>query len=358
MGYPETAPTYSSAMRCPEVGEIRRGIMAAANDLRMRHRWLGKNQDAIGLAILFSSMLGVFGNAWAYHEGAIPWWLCILVSMIWLSLLHELEHDLIHRIFFRHRPWVRHLMLATAWLFRPNTINPWIRHRMHLHHHKVSGTASDIEEIALSNGEPWGFKRFLMLWDSVISYGLRPAKMTQTLERYALVAGHNDALVARRVMRTTKLLFFPVTNVFYLFWHGLILFSIGTSVAKALNHEFLVGGDVERLVNVLFFLSVVLFIPNVMRSFCLYFVSSNIHYYGDIESGDLVRQTQVWTAPWTVPFNMFCFNFGGTHAIHHFVVREPFYIRQAIASKVYPVMRSNGVRFNDFATFRRANRWY
>jgi len=52
----------------------------------------------------------------------------------------------------------------------------------------------------------------------------------------------------------------------------------------------------------------------------------------------------------------FCFNFGSTHGIHHFVVKEPFYIRQMTARVAHKVMAEMGVRFNDFGTFARANR--
>ena len=51
------------------------------------------------------------------------------------------------------------------------------------------------------------------------------------------------------------------------------------------------------------------------------------------------------------------FNFGSSHAIHHFVVKEPFYIRQLTVPFAHRVMREMGVRFNDFGTFARANRW-
>jgi hypothetical protein len=86
-------------------------------------------------------------------------------------------------------------------------------------------------------------------------------------------------------------------------------------------------------------------------------VSSNLHYFGDVDPRDTRRQTQVWTAWWTWPLQIFCFNFGGTHAIHHFVVQEPFYVRQLVARDAYVVLRAHGVRFNDFGTFLRANRW-
>ena len=63
------------------------------------------------------------------------------------------------------------------------------------------------------------------------------------------------------------------------------------------------------------------------------------------------------TPRWMLPFQLFCFNFGATHAIHHFVVKEPFYIRQWTAPVAHRVMREMGVRFNDTATFGRANRF-
>ena len=57
------------------------------------------------------------------------------------------------------------------------------------------------------------------------------------------------------------------------------------------------------------------------------------------------------------PLQAFCFNFGSTHGIHHFAVKEPFYIRQMTTPVAHEVMREMGVRFNDYGTFARANRW-
>lgn len=82
-----------------------------------------------------------------------------------------------------------------------------------------------------------------------------------------------------------------------------------------------------------------------------------MHYFGDIEEGNVVEQTQVINAWWLAPFHLFCFNFGATHAIHHFVVRDPFYIRQLTAKRAYVVMKEMGVRFNDYGTFDRSNRY-
>ncbi len=83
-----------------------------------------------------------------------------------------------------------------------------------------------------------------------------------------------------------------------------------------------------------------------------------MHYYGDVEPGNVIQQTQVLNLWWMWPLQAFCFNFGSTHAIHHFVVKEPFYIRQMTAPLAHRVMRDAGVRFNDFGTFARANRWH
>jgi hypothetical protein len=97
-------------------------------------------------------------------------------------------------------------------------------------------------------------------------------------------------------------------------------------------------------------------LPNVLRSFCLNFMSSNMHYFGDVEPGNVLQQTQVLNALRFLPFQLFCFNFGSTHAIHHFVANEPFYVRQWTARAAHQALRDNGVPFHDLGTFRRANR--
>lgn len=76
-----------------------------------------------------------------------------------------------------------------------------------------------------------------------------------------------------------------------------------------------------------------------------------------LEAHNVLQQTQVWTAEWLKPFHALCFNFGETHAIHHFLVRDPFYLRELIKHDCQKVLRDNGVRFNDFGTFQRANRF-
>lgn len=101
------------------------------------------------------------------------------------------------------------------------------------------------------------------------------------------------------------------------------------------------------------FLMVVLIVPNIVRSSSLNFVTSCMHYYGGVTN--MLEQTHVLTSRVFIPFHLFCFNFGKTHSIHHFVPNQPFYLRQMLSKKVLNVMREHGVRFNDFASIKQAN---
>jgi hypothetical protein len=77
-----------------------------------------------------------------------------------------------------------------------------------------------------------------------------------------------------------------------------------------------------------------------------------------VEPRNVMQQCQVLNPWWLMPLQLFCFNFGSTHAIHHFAVKEPFYVRQWNAGIAHKVMRQMGVRFNDLGTFGRANRFH
>jgi|SRR3954469_9610446 fatty acid desaturase len=330
------------------IAHIREQIIAIGDDFRARHPRISRRQDAIGLAIFLVSVAGVVADAVLYMEGVIPWWVCIPLTAFWLSILHELEHDLIHWMYFRRRKPVHHLMMAGVYFLRPNTVNPWIRRTWHLHHHEVSGTDSDVEERSITNGLRWGGHRLLSLFDHVLGFYTRPFRFRRLVKDYVEHEAQ-DPEARRRLQWVTLSAILPLGAIHYTAWH---LF-IGLHVYE------LLGGHVSHgwAYNALNVFAVVLLAPNALREFCLAFVSSNMHYHGDVEEHNIFKQTQVWTAKRMWPFQAFCFNFGGTHAIHHFVVRDPFYIRQAIAKDCLEVLRQNGVRFNDFGTFKRANRW-
>lgn len=335
------------------IQKVRTVVTQAGEQLRQRYPIL-KHQNFIGSSILVFALSGMLGSAVLYAYGLLPAWACVLLVAFFASLTHELEHDLLHYMYFKQTPWAHHLMMALVWLARPNTISPWTRRRLHLHHHKYSGTEHDLEERAISNGMPWGVRRILIVGDQLMSVYLRPFQMYGMVKLFIKkqpVAERSKALFSQLTG------FIPLSYLYYGLWYSFVLFHVISLVIAALGYSLIWPAWLLQVMNVVNFLAVVWVIPNFIRSFSLQFVSSNMHYYGDIDPRDVIKQTQVLNPWWLVPFQLFCFNFGSTHAIHHFVVKEPFYIRQMTAKTAHAVMREIGVRFNDFGTFKRHNRW-
>lgn len=335
---------------------IKAEIQAAAEDMRARYPIL-RHQNAIGAGIMLLSLLGMIGSAWAYIAGTMAWWLCVPLVAIFASFIHELEHDLIHYQYFRKQPRINSLMLLLGWVARPSTINPLVRRKLHFHHHKHSGTESDLEERGITNGEPWGLRRLLMTGDNMLAVYLRPVSTFKMVRAYIKAQKPKDKAAFHKMAWEQRLSYSPLATVYYAAWHGWLLWHAAVLVAAAFGHTLdpqgIWGGAVQTL-NVL---AVVWMLPSFLRTFCLHFISSNMHYYGDVEDGNILQQTQVFNAWWLAPFNLFCFNFGSTHAIHHFVVGQPFYLRQMVARRAHKIMRDMGVRFNDFGSFKRANRY-
>lgn len=335
---------------------IRHEIQRLGERARGRHPWLA-HQDAIAAGIFLVSAAAIVADAVLYGAGQLSAWLVVPLSAFFMSILHELEHDLIHRLYFRRNKIVYDAMMAGVWLFRPSTINPWWRRDLHHHHHRFSGTESDLEERSLTNGEPWGWRRLLMTADGMLAIYLRPLAIRRMVRAYVDAQKPATTEERRALIRAARLSYLPLGMLHFTMWHAFILFQLVALGALALGHPLHPVGPAAQVLGVVRFLVVVWLLPNVLRSFCLYLVTSNIHYYGDIEAGNILRQTQVWNRWWLFPLQVFCFNFGSTHAIHHFVVRDPFYLRQLISRQAHRVLRAHGVRFNDLETFRRANRW-
>lgn len=335
---------------------IREGILKAGDELRARHPWLDKHQNAIGMGIFLVNAGAILATAYAYWAGAIAWYVVIPLAAFFMSLLHELEHDLIHSMYFRKNRFWHNFMMIGVWVFRPSTINPFVRRRLHIHHHKVSGTESDLEERGITNGTPWGLKRLLMTGDNMLAVALRPFETRQMVKAFIREQANATPQEKKQIVRENVNGYFPIGAINYLIWHSFVVWHVGVFLAGLAGYALTVPADFEGLLAFVNFFAVTISAPNALRTFCLHFVSSNMHYYGDVEKGNIVQQCQIWTTPWMLPLHLFCFNFAGTHAFHHFVVRDPFYIRQWLAPRLYPLMRENGIRFNDFGTFRRANR--
>ena len=120
----------------------------------------------------------------------------------------------------------------------------------------------------------------------------------------------------------------PFVTVYYLIIYSFLLFYsvnfIADNSAIKLNTPvWLIS--LMQWVNLAMVAMVAWVAPNFLRSACLNFITSSMHYYG--AKFNLLQQTQVLNHWAFVPFQWFCLNFGHTHSIHHFVPNQPFYIR-------------------------------
>ena len=98
----ETPLGLSKADR-EKIEYVRSEVLRAGDQLRARYKLL-RHQDTIGALILAFSLAGMLACAWLYVDGALPAWACIALVAFFASLTHELEHDLIHYMYFRKKP--------------------------------------------------------------------------------------------------------------------------------------------------------------------------------------------------------------------------------------------------------------
>ncbi len=335
---------------------IRREVQLASKELRAKYPVL-QHQNAIGFAIFAISIAMIILSAVLYLQGVIGAVAVVISVAFWTSFLHELEHDLIHFMYFKKNKFMHDLMMLGVWVFRPMTINPWLRRILHFHHHRVSGTKTDLEERGLTNGEAWSLKRLLTMTDLLFGGVVR----AHQIRKDVIEAVKNGELPKEQALQFKKVKVYgmlPFTLALYFIWYFFLLHHTVHFLAQLAGWQYQSPAFIEAQFSWINPLVIILILPNFLRMFCLHFITSNMHYYGDVEAGNVMQQTQVLNKWYFVPFQVFCFNFGSTHAIHHFVVNETFYVRQLTAARAHKVMREQGVRFNDLANFRRANRFF
>lgn len=335
---------------------IRKEIFEASQKVKEKYPVL-KYQNAIGLGIFLISIAMIVLSAVAYLKGMVNEWFMLFWVAFWTSLLHELEHDLIHFLYFDNNKFIQNIMMLGVWVFKPLTINPWMRRELHLHHHKFSGTQSDLEERALTNGEKWGFKRLITTADIFLGGILRFAKLGREL---SLAYGKGDVTKNQMLLfiKINKYSMLPFTFALYLVFYFFVSNHFFIFVTNVLGIDYTSSAWVTQQLTWIDPLVYILLLPNLFRMFCLHFITSNIHYYGDVEAGNVLQQTQILNKWYFLPFQLFCFNFGSTHAIHHFIVNETFYVRQLTSNKAHKIMKEQGVRFNDIGSFERENRYF
>jgi len=316
------------AARVPDqVRLVRRTIVAA--EAALRRRWsVLRYQDALGLAFWIVALGAMAGTALLYLNGLMPAVLAIVVNALAASVLHELEHDLIHNLYFRHAPWVQNLMFTGAWLGK-TSLNPWNRRELHLRHHRVSGQHGDVEERLIGLGE----KR---LWLRIL---------TSFLPLLAVVAYLPRTMRAAVDWRPLAPGLFTLAR-----WRQRLDVAFG--VAPIVLAILALQGRTWAM-SVL----VLLVLPNLVRHGSLALLSSYTHYYGDIPEHDVTVQNQILRHPLLWPLQIFCWNFGATHILHHYYVPQPFFIRHLVRREAWQALESIGTRVNDAGIVKRANRY-
>jgi fatty acid desaturase len=334
---------------------IRKDIIEASKDLKLRYPFL-KHQDLIGGLIFLFSVGSIILASILYLKVGISAWILIPWNAFWMSILHEMEHDLIHYMYFKKNAFIANFMLGVGWIARPLTVNPWFRRELHFHHHKYSGTIHDVEERGVTNGDQWNFKRLLSTPDLLLGGILRTVKIKKDII-HSVKTGLISKEQALKFKKISTYGLLPFSLLMYLIWYVFLVHYAIIALQNVIGFEYTSPSWLTSQFHWINPLVMILIAPNILRQFCLHFITSNLHYYGDVTSGNVMQQTQIFNVWWTFPMQLFCFFFGYTHAIHHFHVNETFYIRHFTRKKAWQVMKENGVRFNDLGTFRRANRY-
>jgi fatty acid desaturase len=307
--------------------------------------------NGLGLFFFLMSILGIFTSVYLWNIELIGSPILVVFIALFTSILHEIEHDLIHDLYFSKNRFIKNLMLFGVWFFRPLTLNPWLRKYWHIYHHQNSGQITDIEERGVTNGEKWSFLRLLITPDLVLGFILR----FRRIQKEIILEKEKGKFTDKDMKMLKKIVvfgFLPFGIPLYVAFYVWLFINLFTFFDFGINSS--IGEFNQTYLNPIIF---ILVLPNYLRQFCLHFITSNMHYFGDVEEDNIIQQTQILNVWWLLPFQLFCFNFGSTHGIHHFVVNEPFYLRQLIAKKAHEIMKRDGVRQNDIGSFLRSNRY-
>ncbi len=331
---PEQATTHQNQEKA-----IKLAVRQAERRVRDRFPILSY-QNTLGMTFLAVSYGTLIGSSVLYCLGHIPGWACVVINAIAISLLREIEHDIIHNLYLKGRTKLQDALLLAIWPAMGNSMNPVHRRIAHLNHHRTSGHEEDFEERLIGNGLPFGWLRILTLLDPGLALFIR-------LPEFRQIPG----FTLRGFMKTV----FPLVPLFNVTWYSVLGFNAAALIGAGLNAGYPQAAWFSQTLTVLNSVALVWILPNLVRQISLQILSSNMHYYGDVH--DTMEETQVLNHPIFWPLQLFTFNFGSTHTIHHFAVNQPFYLRQMVAPAAHAAMRENGVRFNDLATFRRGNRY-
>lgn len=315
------------------IANIRKGIQEEDQRLRKAYPIL-RYQTAIGASFWLGSILSLIANGWLYSQGWIPWYLALPLAALPLSVFHEIEHDLIHKQYFPGNKWMQDFFLATIWILKcAQEMSPFVRRDLHLYHHEQSGKVDDIEERLIGLG--------------IQSTPFRIANAFFPPHALVIIYAPGWGLEA-----TTKWRLFPGKH-WYSKENWMSYFdAVFINTPMILAFLTYLGVDWARLLFVCWAA------PNVLRHASLAFMSSYSHYDLSKEedtAGGLFLQNQILNHWLTLPFQLFCCNFGAEHILHHFVISQPFYLRHLSRKKAWSIMIENGIPNNDLGVIWRAN---
>jgi fatty acid desaturase len=320
-----------------------KAIMLAIRDAdrRMRERFpVLRHQTALGMGFVGLGYTTAVLSAWLYNNSLIGAWICIVINAMAFAVLREIEHDLIHNLYFKGRRTLQDVVLFLIWPALGNVPSPLYRRKIHLQHHASSGHEEDLEERLIGNGTGFGPLR----WLTMIDTGLSTVFRRREIESFP---GFKRSEFLRSLV--------PVNVIFYFMWLSFLGYHGATLAASLVGLALEPPAWLAPVVSILNVVAVVWVLPNVIRQACLQVLTSCMHYYGDVES--TLQETQVLSKWYWLPLQLFSCNFGNSHSIHHFFVAQPFYLRELVRRDAHTVMRNHGVRFDDLGTFNRANRW-
>jgi len=275
-------------------------------------------------------------------KNKIGLWLTVPLMAVSFSILHELEHDLIHNMYFKGKQWMQHIMFFFIWITKWSA-NPWYRKVLHLRHHILSGQTEDVEERLIGLGLPFNLTRIMITLYPLTSGLLFPSLSKDNKRAFSRIYSYLINIPTALPMAVLLHL-----NIAYLRLFAGLTFT----QYDPINHLPMWLYPIVRDI------SIIIVLPNILRQTSLNLLASYSHYYGDIPKHNPYYQNQVVNHWSLLPLQLFCFNFGATHIIHHFVANQPFYIRQWLAPKATEELEKHGIRKNDFGIVTRDNRYF
>ena len=272
---------------------ISQAIKQAEIDLRSKYSVL-KQQDLVGFGIFIGSLLSI-ALCWTYYiqygDTYTEYIIVVLLIAFFTSFLHELEHDLIHNLYFKRNIMMQDIMFMCIWLAKLHG-NPWFRRELHLKHHIISGQRDDAEERLIGLGIPISLKRMAV---TIHPYG--------SLIIMSTVSKDAKWLDVKRMNLTTM----PIATIFFILNKLYILYILIMYIVGYNNFHNYISSNIWKFI---YSSNILICLPNILRQSCLVLMSNCSHYYGDIPEKSVFYQNQILDHPIFYPFQLFCVNFG------------------------------------------------